>query len=211
MQIIFYVSFFLFVIPWAGKQYYPEVFGVWFVQLPSIILSMLLLGLGFAKSICLLPSLKGTMLSRLIVPAKFLIVFAFFLGVSSSGLGLLGYAGVTLWELDPYSESDAKKLITALYSDKFEGKEYVARAIYTQYGAVVSYDSADGPIIFNPSKDDEILYKESQSTIEKIAYTKSKLKRSIVETTFAVIGGLLSFVMGFFLALCRELKLTNKD
>ncbi|EOV9410118.1 hypothetical protein ACN5W3_004590, partial [Vibrio parahaemolyticus] len=49
MQKIFYVSFFLFVIPWVGKQHYPEVFGVWYVQWPSVILSMALLGVGFAQ------------------------------------------------------------------------------------------------------------------------------------------------------------------
>ncbi|MFW1030965.1 hypothetical protein ACEWA3_22975 [Vibrio parahaemolyticus] len=209
MQKIFYVSFFLFVIPWVGKQHYPEVFGVWYVQWPSIILSMALLGVGFAQSICLLPTLKDKTLHKLLVPMKFLIVFALFLGSMSLGLATLGYMGFSLSEFETDSDRGVKNLIEALYSDELKNKENVARAIYTQFGVLVSYDSAEGRVIFKPSEGDARLHREYLSMLEATAYTRSNLKSSVVEIVALLISGLLTFVMAFLLGLYRELK-TNK-
>ncbi|HHF2860068.1 TPA: hypothetical protein ACPJZ4_004717 [Vibrio diabolicus] len=209
MQKIFYVSFFLFVTPWVGKQHYPEVFGVWYMQWPSIILSMALLGVGFAQSICLLPTLKDKMLHKLLVPMKFLIVFALFLGSMASGLATLGYMGFSLSELETDSDRGVKSLIEALYSDELKDKENVARAIYTQFGVVVSYDSAEGQVIFKPSKGDARLHREYLSTLEATARARSNLKSSVVEIIALLISGLLTFVIAFLLGLYRELK-TNK-
>ncbi|EOV9410119.1 hypothetical protein ACN5W3_004591 [Vibrio parahaemolyticus] len=146
---------------------------------------------------------------KLLVPMKFLIVFTLFLGSMSSGLAILGYMGFSLSEFETDSDRGVKNLIEALYSDELKNKENVARAIYTQFGVVVSYVSAEGQVTFKPSEGDARLHREYLSTLEATAYTRSNLKSSVVEIIALLISGLLTFVMAFLLGLYRELK-TNK-
>ena len=65
----------LWIVPFLGKQYFPEIFGAWYIQWPAVILLSVLLPIGFAKTLSFYYQSKPKSLKSISRPTAFLLIF----------------------------------------------------------------------------------------------------------------------------------------
>ncbi len=196
----------LWVIPFLGKLYLPDVFSFWYIQWTSFALLSVLLPYGFATS--LFPKIEHK------YALSFLFIFLINMFSTGVGLNLLITANTfltTQTQLIPENTS-----LEAINNESSEVRKVIAKVIYTEFGQPIFYkDESNKQILYRPSEDDQKEYESRFSTGAKAKQLIKQTTAQITEIIYLFAFACCSFFVIFFLTYRIEqrkaLKKINKD
>jgi hypothetical protein len=153
MKFLSNVCLLLWLVPFFGKQYLPEVFSVWYIQWTSFGLLSILLPYGFAKSILSKNDYKFA--------SGFLFIFLLNVFLNSVGLNLLKTTNTFLAVNEQTELISENTSLEAINNENPEVRKVIAQVIYKEFGQPIMYKSkSDELIVYSPTEDDQKSYKE---------------------------------------------------
>ncbi|MBA6385223.1 hypothetical protein H4J45_18550 [Colwellia sp. BRX10-6] len=169
----------LWLIPYFGKQYFPEIFGVWYIQWTSFGLLSLILPYGFARSILVKNDHKFA--------SGFLFIFLLNVFLNSIGLNLLNTTN-TFLTVNQKTELIAENTsLEAINNENPEVRKVIAQVIYKEFGQPIMYKDQLGDfVVYKPTDEDKILFSER-------FITGSTAKELIKNTTLQIKEVMYSF------------------
>jgi fucose permease len=206
MKYLSNVCILLWLIPYFGKQFFPDVFSVWYIQWTSFGLLSILLPYGFAKSILNKAENKFTFI--------FLFLFLVNMFLTGVGLNLLKTANTFLTvqtELIPENTS-----LAAINNDNPEVRRVVAQMIYKEFGQPIMFkNKLDKLIVYKPTDEDKINFRERFTTGAKAKEIIRSTSRQISEIMYlfgwACSCFLIIFMITFRLDQCKANKAFKQD
>ena len=191
----------LWLIPYFGKQYFPEVFSVWYIQWTTFGLLSVLLPFGFAKSVSIKKEQKYA--------TSFLFIFLVNVFLTGTGLNLLKSTNTYLSvqsELVPENAS-----LAAINNENPEVRNVIAQVVYKEFGQPIMYkDESNNLVIYSPSEDDKKSYRERFTTGEKAKEIINKTSQQITEIMY-LFGWACGCFLIVFVITCRlEQRKANK-
>jgi hypothetical protein len=131
MKFLSNVCLLLWIVPFFGKQYLPDIFAVWYIQWTSFGLLSILLPYGFAKSIL---SKKDHKLA-----AGFLFIFLLNVFLNSIGLNLLKTTNTFLTVTEQTELISENTSLEAINNENPEVREVIAQIIYKEFGQPIMW------------------------------------------------------------------------
>jgi hypothetical protein len=191
----------LWLIPYFGKQYFPEIFSVWYIQWTSFGLLSLLLPYGFAKSI-------SNKIEHKYAPT-FLFIFLINVFLTGIGLNLLKSTNTYLTvqsELVPENAS-----LASINNENPEVRIVIAQVIYKEFGQPIMYKNKSNElVIYNPTEDDKKSYRERFTTGEKAKEIIKNTTRQIKEIMYLFGWACGCFLIIFIITFRLEQSKANK-
>ena len=191
----------LWLIPYFGKQYFPEIFSVLYIQWTSFGLLSLLLPYGFAKSI-------SNKIEHKYAPT-FLFIFLINVFLTGIGLNLLKSTNTYLTvqsELVPENAS-----LASINNENPEVRIVIAQVIYKEFGQPIMYKNKSNElVIYNPTEDDKKSYRERFTTGEKAKEIIKNTTRQIKEIMYLFGWACGCFLIIFIITFRLEQSKANK-
>ena len=175
----------LWLVPYFGKQYFPEIFSVWYIQWTAFGLLSLLLPFGFAKSI----------LNKTEQKYATTFLFVFLVNVFLTGVGLNALKTTNTYLTVQSASVPENTSLASINNENFEVRIVIAQAIYKEFGQPIMYkNKSNNLVIYSPTEDDKKSYRERFVTGEKA-------KEIIKNTTYRIkeIMYLFGWACGCFL------------
>jgi hypothetical protein len=198
----------LWVIPYFGKQLFPDIFGHWYIVWPSFGLLSILLPFGFAKSISNKSDHKFAF--------TFLLLFMINIFLNGVGLNLLKstntYLEVPL-QIPLIKENSS---LAAINNENPEVRKVVAQFIYKEFGQPIMFKNKLGEfVVYQPTDEDKKGFSEKHATgvqsKEIIKYTTSQITQTIYSLGWACGCFLIIFIVVFRREQCKANKQINQD
>lgn len=192
----------LWIIPYFGKQYFPEIFSVWYIQWTSFGLLSILLPYGFAKSISNKTEHKYA--------PTFLFIFLINVFLTGIGLSLLESTNTYLTvqsELVPENAS-----LASINNENPEVRIVIAQVIYKEFGQPIMYKNKSNElVIYDPTEDDKKSYRERFTTGEKAKEIIKNTTRQIKEIMYLFGWACGCFLIIFIITFRLEQSKANKN
>ena len=131
MKFLSQLCLLLFVVPYFGKQLYPDFFGAWYIQWTSAGLLSLLLPYGFTKSILTVADSKFS--------GGFLFIFVISVFLNGTGITLLNSTNSFLRVTEQTKLMPENISLEALNNKDPEKRKVVAQFIYKESGQPITY------------------------------------------------------------------------
>jgi len=197
MKLLSNVCLLLWLVPFVGKQYLPDIFAVWYIQWTSFGLLSILLPYGFTKSILSKNNHKFA--------AGFLSIFLLNVFLNSIGLNLLQITNTFLTVTQQTELIPENTSLAAVNNDNQEVRKIVAQLIYKEFGQpIVFKNKADELIVYSPTKDDQKSYKERVITGTKAKEIIKNTTQHITEVTYLFGWACSCFLIIFIIMLRLE-------
>ena len=193
----------LWLVPYFGKQYFPEEFSVWYIQWTTFGLLSVLLPFGFAKSVSIKKEQKYA--------TFFLFIFLFDLFLLGTGLNLLKSTNTSLnssvqLELVPENAS-----LAAINNENPEVRSVIAQVVYKVFGQPIMYkDELNNLIIYSPSEEDKKSYRERFTTVVKAKEIIKNTSHQITEIMCLFGWACGCFLVVFVITFRLEQRKANK-
>ncbi|GLX85325.1 hypothetical protein tloyanaT_15770 [Thalassotalea loyana] len=193
--------FLLWLVPYFGKQHFPDIFSVWYIQWTSFALLSILLPFGFVKSI-----LRES--ERKFAPT-FLFIFLINIFLTGVGLNLLS---TTNQLLSVQSEVIPENIsLEAINNEDPEVRSVIAQAIYKEFGQPIMFkDSAGKLVVYSPSIEDKEDYSQRFLTATKAKEIIKNTERQMSEIVYLFAWACSSFLIIFALIFRVEQSKANK-
>jgi hypothetical protein len=192
----------LWLIPYFGKQYFPEIFSVWYLQWTTFGLLSVLLPFGFAKSILSKTEQKYA--------TSFLFIFLVNVFLTGVGLNLLKSTNTYLSvqsELVPENAS-----LATINNENPEVRSVIAQVIYKEFGQPIMYKNESNElVIYSPTEDDKKSYRERFTTGEKAKEIIKNTSRQITEIMYLFGWACGCFFIVFIITFRLEQSKANKS
>jgi hypothetical protein len=192
----------LWIVPFLGKQYFPEIFGAWYIQWPAVILLSVLLPIGFAKTLSFYYQSKPKSLKSILRPTAFLLIFC---ALQLMQLPVY-YVSTKLFSIQPiFVASDTSALDALSMADTEEKRKISAQIIFHEYGKKVPYKLNSGKfVIYEPTKSDKSIYEESRKIKQNSDTYKSLIINSSIQTIYIQAIEITCFFLLFTITLILE-------
>ncbi|WP_343817650.1 hypothetical protein [Colwellia asteriadis] len=192
----------LWIIPYFGKQYFPEIFSAWYIQWTSFGLLSILLPYGFAKSI-------SNQTEHKYAPT-FLFLFLINVFLTGIGLNLLKSTNTYLTvqsELIPENAS-----LASINNENPEVRIVIAQVIYKEFGQPIMYkNKSNDLVIYSPTEDDKKSYRERFTTGVKAKEIIKNTTRQIKEIMYLFGWACGCFLIIFIITFRLEQSKANKS
>ncbi len=207
MKNLLNISLIIWLAPLIGKQQFPEVFGAWYVQWPSIVILFLLLPVGFANSLFEYQHSSSRSTKTLIIPISFMLIFSAVLLMQLPAY----YVSSTLPSLERGPVVEKKDILAALSTAETEAKrKAAAQIIFNEYGNKVPYKQESGKyILYEPTISDISSSEISKQQKESIAFYKKAIIENAFQTIYLQAFELISFALLFAITLFVKQRSTN--
>ena len=192
----------LWLIPYFGKQYFPEIFSVWYIQWTTFGLLSILLPFGFAKSISSKTEQKYT--------TSFLFIFLVNVFLTGVGLNLLKSTNTYLSVLSALVPENAS--LATINNENPEVRSVIAQVIYKEFGQPIMYKNESNElVIYSPTEDDKNSYRERFTTGEKAKEIIKNTSQQITEIMYLFGWACGCFLIVFIITFRLEQSKANKS
>jgi len=203
MKFLSNVCILLWIVPYIGKQYLPDIFAVWYIQWTSFGLLSILLPYGFAKSILSKNDYK--------LASGFLFIFLLNVFLNSIGLNLLKTTNTFLTVTQQTELISENTSLEAINNENPEVREVIAQVIYKEFGQPIMYkNKSDELIVYSPTEDDQKSYKERFITGAKAKEIIKNTSRQITEIMYLFGWACGCFLIIFLITFRSEQSKANK-
>lgn len=206
MNKLLYICIFLLIVPFIGRQYYPEIFGVTYIQLPAIIMLMLLLPIGFAKALSIYFKTDIKSLKLIFRPIAFLLLFCVLLLMHLPA----NYVVTTLFAVGPnyvLDNSDLDILEGISKADTVDKRKLFAKIVFENSGDIVPYKLDSGEYaMYEPTELDRKEYERNRKAKELNKTYKEFIVNASLQSIYLQAAELISFLLIFTITLIIEQK-----
>jgi len=195
------VCILLWLIPYFGKQYFPDIFSVWYIQWTSFGLLSILLPYGFAKSIS----------NKIHHKLASVFLFVFLINVFLTGVGLnwLKSANTFLTVQSELISENAS--LAAINNEDPEVRNVIAQVIYKEFGQPIMYKSkSDELVVYLPTEADKNAYNKRFVTGVKAKEIIKNTSRQTTEIIYLFGWACVCFFIVFLLTFRFEQSKANK-
>lgn len=191
----------LWLLPYAGKQYFPEIFGVWYIQWPAFFILSLLVPFGFAKS------MYSVIENKSHYKACFFFVFIFLMNNFGTAIGFntLTVSNSLLLASQKQQVIPENLSLAAINNEKSETRKLVAQVIYTEFGQPITFkDESNMLVTYIPTDADKNDFEKRFITGVEAKRQINKIQDQATEMMYLLICSICSFILVMFSVFAYE-------
>jgi len=203
-KILAWVTLAFWLVPWHGKELFPQFFGQWGVQLTCAVI------VAIAAPVAVLMGLR-LIFSTNLKKAGFAVVLAASIPMFVN-IGLLGVGGLQLAQVNigvqRLNESDPEAIRTlidhSIAVDSADARLKNAEVLYQCFGIQAAWKNSQGNLEqYIPAPEQEAAWQQTKETNQKMLETADMLDRLTGEMQWLLTLTIASFALIFLAGLAR--------
>ncbi len=197
----------LWVLPYIGKQYFPEFFGIWYIQWPAFFILSMLLPFGFAKS------MYGVMEHKSHYKEGFFFLFIFLMINFSTAFGFntLTASHSLLLASQKQQVIPENLSLDAINHEKSDTRKFVAQVIYIEFGQPITFkDESNMLVTYSPTAADKEAFEQRFNSGAEAKRLIELLQIQVTEMMYLLIWSICSFLVVVFAVFAYEHNKLNK-
>lgn len=182
------LSFFFWLAPWQGKDFFPNIFGHWYIQWPCTVITAILASIGLFLAYRAFFSQNEAKTKNCGFCCGFILILGIQILIILSVDYMLSRVRDSFSEISKHEELNSA-LLGRIYANDTppEKSQELARTYYRLNGTLIPAKTSNGLDFISPTAEDIAKRQESVNQTEKVKNTARILDYQLVQ--FPVIAG----------------------